>query len=174
MNTYEFSYGHQTPHLPRKPLLKQGDACGSEDIQEQKLASLTVYTIFKGRLSSENQDFLPCPKTVLPMSYSLHCFSIPTSNPPGGASPTPRHETLEMPAGTRWALCVERFKTVFLSFSPGSAGSDTAIWQEKSSLLILASGSPPRQQQLNRCGKPGRAEVRAGRTLPSNGARAAI
>lgn len=52
------------------------------------MASLTVYMIFKARLrrkqSSENQDFLPCPETILAMPYSPHCFSIPTSTPPAG------------------------------------------------------------------------------------------
>lgn len=63
-----------------------------------------------------------------------------------------------------WVLCRGRFKTVFLSPSPGSAWVRRSIWQEKSSLLILVSSSPPRQwQQLNRYGKLGSREVRAGR-----------
>jgi len=98
---------------------------------------------------------------------SWQCPTLPIAStssqaPPGRASP---------PLATRpprsWqagrALCRERFKTIFLSPSPGSAGVRRSIWQEKSSLLILASGSPPRQRQLNRYGKLGSTEVRAGR-----------
>lgn len=52
--------------------------------------------IFKGRRrrkqSSENQDFLTCPETILAMSYSPCCFSIPPSTPQGGI-PTPHNET---------------------------------------------------------------------------------
>jgi len=101
------SYGSQSPHLPRKPLPTQGDACGSEDIQEQDLASPTVYTMFQARprrkQSSENQDFLPCPETILAMPNSPHCFNILPSTPRQGI-PTARNETPEKLAGRPGAL----------------------------------------------------------------------
>lgn len=143
VNTHEFSYGSQTPHLPRKPLPKQGDACSFEDIQGE--------SGFPTMSEDDPGNTLLSPLLQHPPS-TLHRGMTPLT-----MRPSRRQQA-------HWVLCRGRFKTIFLSPSPGLAWVRHSIWQEKSSLLILASSSPPRQRQrLNRYGKLGSREVRAGR-----------
>lgn len=130
------------------------------------MASLTVYMILKGSLrrkqSSKKQDFLLCPETVLAMPYSPHCFSTPPSPPPAGHPHPSQQDPRE---ASRHSGCSAWRDLRPFSSPPCQArlGQTKHLAREERSLLILASGSPPRQQQqLNRYGKLGSTEVRAG------------